>query len=61
MVDFKPKSESSLSLLRLSAAVLGRLVGLEPDSDLGRLVAGDAPLGILRLDGLVSVWQGSER
>jgi protease-4 len=61
VVDFKPKSESSLSLLGLSSALLWRLIGLEPDGDLGRLLAGDATLGTLRLDGLVSVWQGSER
>jgi protease-4 len=61
VVDFKPKSEGGLSLFRLSVAALGRLVGIDPDGEIGRLIAGDSRLGILRLDGLVSVWQGSER
>jgi protease-4 len=61
VVDFKPKRESDWSIVRLSIAVFGRLLGLDGSADIGQLIAGDEALGRLRLDGLVSVWQGSER
>ena len=47
---------------RLSMAALGHLVGERAGGAIGRAwLAGDGALGRLRLDGLVSVWQGSER
>ena len=61
VVDFRPKRESNWGLLGLSVAALSRLIGLGAAGDLGQLLAGDETLGRLRLDGLVSVWQGSER
>jgi protease-4 len=60
VVDFKPKRESEWSFIRLSTAALAKLTGLGAVADVGRLVADDT-LGRLRLDGLISVWQGSER
>jgi protease-4 len=60
VVDWKPKHESEWSLLRISMEALQRL-GFDGAGTLGRLLAGDQMLGRLRLDGLVSVWQGSER
>jgi len=61
VVDFKPKRDSDWSFTRLSLAALGRLLGLDQAGDIAQLIAGDETLGRLRLDGLVSVWQGSER
>jgi protease-4 len=61
VVDFKPKRESGWGVLGLSVAALGRLIGIGSAVDLGQLLASDETLGRLRLDGLVSVWQGSER
>jgi protease IV len=61
VVDFKPKRESDWGLLGLSVSALGRLIGIGAAGDIGQLLGGDETLGRLRLDGLVSVWQGSER
>jgi protease-4 len=61
VVDFRPKRESNWGLLGLSVAALSRLIGIGSAGDLGQLLASDETLGRLRLDGLVSVWQGSER
>jgi protease-4 len=61
VVDWKPKREGSFGVLGMSVDVLGRLFGDSAGGALAELVAGDGALGRLRLDGLVSVWQGSER
>ena len=61
VVDWKPKRESSWGVLGLSVEALGRLIGERAAGEIAGLVAGDGTLGRLRLDGLVSVWQGSER
>jgi len=61
VVDWKPKRENSYGVLGLSVDVLGHLFGDRAGGALAELVAGDGALGRLRLDGLVSVWQGSER
>lgn len=61
VVDWKPKRESSWGVLGLSAAVLGQLVGDRAAGAIAQLLDGAGTLGTLRLDGLVSVWQGSER
>ena len=61
VVDFKPKPESGWGLLSLSTAALGRLAGERTADVIGRLFDFGDTLGRLRLDGLVSVWQGSER
>jgi protease-4 len=60
VVDFKPKRESSWGLASLSIAALGRLIGGRTADAIGQLLDSDE-LGRLRLDGLVSLWQGSER
>ena len=43
------------------SAALGRLIGERAAGSIGQLLDADDALGRLRLDGLVSVWQGSER
>jgi len=58
IVDWKPKRESDWSLVRMLSEAVGHLVG---DGQFGRLLSNDQALQRLRLDGLVSVWQGSER
>src|SRR5215471_2428973 len=58
--DWKPKREGDWGLFSsLSAMVLERLFGAEAAQRLGDLV-GERGLGRLRLDGLISIWQGSE-
>jgi protease IV len=61
VVDFKPKADSRWGLMSLSMAALERLVGERTAGAIGRFFDMDEALGRLRLDGLVSVWQGSER
>jgi protease-4 len=61
VVDWKPKRESSWGVLGLSIEALERLIGERAAGTIAALLAGDGALGTLRLDGLVSVWQGSER
>src|SRR6516162_1743696 len=61
VVEFKPKHEGGWGIVGLSISVLGRLIGERAAEALGRLFDGDEAFGRLRLDGLVSVWQGSER
>ena len=60
VVDFKPKREGGWGLASLSMAALGSLIGERAAGAIGRLLDADE-LGRLRLDGLVSLWQGSER
>jgi len=58
--DWKPKREGDWGLFSsLSVMVLERLFGAEAAQRLGDLV-GERGLGRLRLDGLISIWQGSE-
>jgi len=61
VVDFRPRSESGWGIASLSLSALSRIIGGRAVEAIGRLVGGDEALGRLRLDGLVSVWQGSER
>ena len=61
VVDFKPKHASSWGVVSLAASALGRILGERAAEAIGRLFAADEAFGRLRLDGLVSVWQGSER
>jgi protease-4 len=61
VVDFKPKAESSWGLMGLSLAALGRLIGDRTAGEIGHLLDTNDTLGRLRLDGLLSLWQGSER
>jgi len=61
VVEFKPKHEGGWGIVGLSISVLGRFIGERAAEALGRLFDGDEAFGRLRLDGLVSVWQVSER
>ena len=61
VVDFKPKYESGWGIASLSISALSRIIGERAAEAIGHLFDGEEALGRLRLDGLVSVWQGSER
>ena len=61
VVDFKPKYESGWGIGSLSISALSRIIGERAAEAIGHLFNGEEALGRLRLDGLVSVWQGSER
>lgn len=61
IVDWKPQKDSDWGLGRLSMAALGALLGQSFADTLAQLFQPDTFLARLRLDGLVSVWQGSER
>jgi protease IV len=61
VVDFRPKHESGWGIAGLSISALSRIMGERVAEAIGHLFDGDKALGRLRLDGLVSVWQGSER
>ena len=61
VVDFKPKYESGWGIASLSISALSRIIGERAAEAIGHLFGGEQALGRLRLDGLVSVWQGSER
>jgi protease IV len=61
VVDFKPRYESGWGIAGMSISALSRIIGERAAEAVGRLFDGDAALGRLRLDGLLSVWQGSER
>ncbi len=65
VVDWKPQRDTDWGLGRLSLQAIGRVLGAaagesfkDTVSDLSR---SDTLIARLRLDGLVSVWQGSER
>jgi protease-4 len=60
VVDWKPKRESRLGLLGVSVRALAGLLLGDAADDLAGLVASDR-IAAMQLDGLVSVWQGSER
>ena len=62
VVDWKPKRDSDWgSWVRRPAALGQRASASAPPARSCRLLDADDALGRLRLDGLVSVWQGSER
>jgi len=60
IVDWKPKRDSDWSVVHMLTTAFGGLLGSQA-GELGRLLSDDQTLGRLRLDGLVSVWQASER
>jgi protease-4 len=60
VIDWKPKRENGWSLLSIATQALQRLSGAHAAGELARVLMSDQALGRLRLDGLVSVWQGSE-
>jgi protease IV len=60
--DWKPKRESDWGLLSsLASTALRTLVGRRAAEQIGDLVSEEGGLGRLRLDGLISIWQASER
>jgi protease IV len=61
VVDWKPKHAGEWSLFNISMAALGRVVGGRAGSEISRLFDNDQTLARMRLDGLVSIWQASER
>ena len=61
VIDWKPKRESGWGLFALSMRALGSLLGERFAGEIARVFDSDQALGSLRLDGLVSVWQGAER
>lgn len=60
IVDWRPKRESDWGVVHMLTEAFGHVLGL-PAGGLGRLLSDDQTLARLRLDGLVSVWQASER
>ena len=61
VIDWKPKRERDWGLFALSMRALGGLLGERAADGIARIFGSDQALGALRLDGLVSVWQGAER
>lgn len=61
IVDWKPKKESDWSMGRLSLAALAALFGGSAADTVAEVLQRQPILARLQLDGLVSVWQGSER
>jgi protease IV len=61
VIDWKPKRERDWGLFALSMRALGGLLGERAADEIARIFGSDQALGALRLDGLVSVWQGAER
>jgi protease-4 len=61
VIDWKPKRESDWSFVGASSALLRNLIGTRAAGELTRLFTDDSILARLRLDGLISVWQGAER
>jgi protease-4 len=60
IVDWKVSRESDWGLLRVAAYTLARASGITTLDEIARLLS-DNRLASLRLDGLVSVWHGTER
>jgi protease IV len=61
IVDWKPQRESGWGLGRLSLQALAGLIGDRAAEAIAQALGGGETLGRLRLDGLVSVWQGGEK
>jgi protease-4 len=61
VIDWKPQRDGSWGLVSLSLSALAGLFGERAAGEIAQLLASDGTLATLRLDGLVSVWQGSER
>jgi protease-4 len=60
IVDWKPSRESDWSLVRLATKAIARLTGISALDQLAQVVSDDR-LASLRLDGLLSIWHGTER
>lgn len=60
VVDWKPRRDVDLGWFKMTMDALQPIVG-DRAMEIARAVASDARLQIMRLDGLVSVWQPAER
>ena len=60
IVDWKVGRDSDWGLLRLATQALARMTGIAAIDELARLMLDDR-LASLRLDGMLSIWHGSER
>jgi protease IV len=60
IVDWKASRDSDWGLLSLATRALARATGIAAVDELARLVNDDR-LASLRLDGLLSIWHGTER
>jgi protease-4 len=61
VVDWKPERETTWSLLRVATGALAALVGDRAANELAQAFSAHGKLGAMRLDGLVSIWHGSEK
>jgi protease-4 len=61
VIDWKPKRDRDWGLLALSRQALASLLGERIGGAIANVFDSDQGLGSLRLDGLISVWQGAER
>ena len=60
IVDWKVSRDSDWGLLRVAGRALARITGIQAFDELARIVNDDR-IASLRLDGLLSIWHGSER
>ncbi len=60
IVDWKVSRDSDWGLVRLATQALARATGIAAADELARLLSDDR-LASLRLDGLLSIWHGTER
>jgi protease IV len=60
VVEWKVTREGDWGLLRIASRALAHITGVEAFDELARVVSNDR-LASLRLDGLVSIWHGSEK
>jgi protease IV len=60
IVDWKARRDSDWGLLRVASRALAYVTGIRALDELAHIVSDDR-IGSLRLDGLLSIWHGSER
>jgi protease IV len=60
IVDWKARRDSDWGLLRIASRALAYLTGIRALDELAH-IASDDRIASLRLDGLLSIWHGSER
>ena len=60
IVDWRISRDSDWGVFRIATQALARMIGIPAAGELARLMSDDRLAG-LRLDGLLSIWHGSER
>jgi len=60
IVDWKPRRDSDWGLLRVASRALAYVTGMRAFDELAKIVSDDR-IASLRLDGLLSIWHGTER